>query len=299
MSASRPGFAASPAPYQVTHGWPQLPEDFAFGAVSGVGVDSHNHVWVFHRGDRPVMCFDGDSGKLLASWGDGLIGLAHGLTVDSKDNIWLTDLNHHQIFKFSHGGELLMTVGAKDVPGLDGGHFNQPTHVAMGPGGEFYVSDGYVNNRVAKFAADGKFLLDWGTRGDKPGEFDLPHSIAADAKGNVYVADRSNSRIQVFDANGKFLHQWKSDELGRPWGLTISPDGYLYMVDGGDLKPKPPDRGMVVKLDLQGRILEKWGTFGSYDGQFYWAHGIAVARNGDLYVTDVHLGMRVQKFVRR
>ena len=113
------------------------------------------------------------------------------------------------------------------------------------------------------------------------------------------MADRSNSRIQVFDANGKFLHQWKSDELGRPWGLTISPDGYLYMVDGGDLKPKPPDRGRVVKLDLQGRILEKWGTFGSYDGQFYWAHGIAVARNGDLYVTDVHLGMRVQKFVRR
>src|SRR6185436_6262833 len=100
--------ADSRAPYQVVHGWPELPEGFAFGQVSGVGVDTQNHVWVFHRGDHPVMCFDGASGKLLASWGDGLIGMAHGLTVDKKDNVWITDLGHHQVFKFSNGGELLM-----------------------------------------------------------------------------------------------------------------------------------------------------------------------------------------------
>lgn len=291
--------ADSRAPYQVVHGWPELPEGFAFGQVSGVGVDTQNHVWVFHRGDHPVMCFDGASGKLLASWGDGLIGMAHGLTVDKKDNVWITDLGHHQVFKFSNGGELLMAVGAKDVPGVDSRHFNQPTDVAVAETGEFYVADGYRNNRVAKFDADGKFLLDWGTQGEKPGEFDLPHGIALDAQGRVYVADRGNSRIQVFDRNGKFLHLWKSDELGRPWGLTVSSDGFLYMVDGGDLKPKPPGRGRVIKLDLQGKILEKWGTFGRYDGQFYWGHDIAVGKTGDLYVTDVDLGMRVQKFVRR
>jgi peptidylamidoglycolate lyase len=285
--------------YEVVHGWPQLPDGFALGQVSGVGVDSHNRIWVFHRGDRPIMGFDGATGKLVASWGDGMFATAHGLTVDSKDNIWVTDVGHHQVYKFTNSGELLMVVGAKDVPGLDGRHFNQPTDVAVTPTGDFYVSDGYGNSRVAKFSADGEFLLDWGTHGDKPGQFDLPHGIALDPQGRVYVADRSNARIQVFDGDGKFLHQWKSEALGRPWGLTVAPDGYLYVVDGGDMNPKPPDRGRVLKLDLQGNILEKWGSFGSYDGQFYWAHDVAVAKNGDVYVTDVHLGMRVQKFVRK
>ena len=285
--------------YQVVHGWPQLPDGFALGQVSGVGVDSHNHVWVFHRGDRPILCFDGDSGRILASWGDGMFTTPHGLSVDHRDNVWVTDVGNHQVFKFSHGGELLMTVGAKGVPGLDGTHFNRPTDVVVAPGGEFYVSDGYGNSRVAKFGPDGKFLMDWGSKGDQPGQFDLPHGIALDQQGRIYVADRSNNRVQVFDGNGKFLTLWKGPELGRPWGLTVGHDGYLYVVDGGDLKPKPPDRGRIVKLDLQGKILEQFGSFGSYDGQFYWAHDVAVARSGEVYVSDVHLGMRVQKFVRK
>ena len=285
--------------YHVVHGWPQLPEGFAFGQVSGVDVDSHNHVFVFHRGDRPILCFDGDTGKIAASWGDGMFVRAHGLKVDDQDNIWVTDIGHHQVFKFSHDGSLLMTVGARDVPGLDGNHFNQPTDVAVAPSAEFYVSDGYGNSRVAKFSKEGRFLFDWGRKGGQPGEFDLPHGIALDSQGRVYVADRTNSRIQVFDGNGKFLHEWKGTELGRPWGLRVGADGYLYVVDGGDMNPKPPDRGQVLKLDLQGKILEKFGSFGSYDGQFYWAHAVGIAKNGDVYVTDVHVGMRVQKFVRR
>lgn len=285
--------------YQVVHGWPQLPEGFAFGHVSGVDVDSHNHVWVFHRGDRPILCFDGDTGKILASWGDGMFTTAHGLAVDHRDNVWVTDVGNHQVFKFSHNGELMLTLGAKGVPGLDGTHFNRPTDVAVAPSGEFYVADGYGNSRVAKFSADGKFLLDWGSKGDQPGQFDTPHGIALDQQGRVYVADRTNSRIQVFDANGKFLTLWKSPDLGRPWGLAVGRDGFLYVADGGDLKPKPPDRGRVLKLDLQGKILEQFGSFGSYDGQFYWAHDVGVGRNGDVYVVDVHLGMRVQRFVRK
>ena len=225
---------------------------------------------------------------------------AHGLTVDHRDNVWVTDSKRHQVFKFSHDGKLLMTLGAKDVPGLDGNHFNGPTDVAVAPGGEFYVADGYGNSRVAKFSADGKFLLDWGRKGDGPGEFDIPHGIALDAQGRVYVADRSNARIQVFDGDGKFLYQWKSEELGRPWGLDIGSDGCLYVVDGGDLKLvklTSHNRNRALKLDLQGNILAKWGSFGSYDGQFYWAHDVAVAGNGDVYVGDVYWGMRVQKFV--
>jgi len=284
--------------YQVVHGWPKLPDGFAFGQVSGVGVDSHNHVFVFHRGDHPIMCIDGATGEIIKSWGDGVFETPHGLAVDGKDNVWVTDLGLHQVFKFSHDGELLMTLGEKGVPGLDGTHFNKPTDVAITPSGEFYVSDGYENSRVAKFSALGKFLFDWGTKGDQPGEFDLPHGIALDRQGHVYVADRTNSRVQVFDGNGKFLAEWKSAEIGRPWDVAVGPDGIAYVMDGGDMNPKPPDRGRVVKTDLQGKVLDEFGSFGSYDGQFYWGHAVAVAANGDVYVTDVHLGMRVQKFVK-
>lgn len=284
--------------YQVVHGWPVLAEGYAFGEVSGVGVDSHNHVFVIHRGVHSIYCLDGATGKVVTFWGDGMFVRTHGLTVDHDDNVWVTDVRLHQVFKFSHDGKLLMTVGEKAVAGLDGAHFNQPTKVAVTPTGEFYVSDGYGNSRVAKFSADGKFLFDWGKKGDAPGEFNLPHGIALDARGRVYVADRSNARVQIFDANGKFLAQWKSSELGRPWDVAIGPDGNAYVMDGGDMNPKPPDRGRIFKLDLQGRILETWGSFGKYDGQLYWGHTIAVGKNGDVYVGDVNVGMRAQKFVR-
>jgi peptidylamidoglycolate lyase len=285
--------------YRVVHGWPLLPEGFAFGQVSGVGVDSHNHVLVFHRGDPPLMCFDGKTGKLLRSWGEGMFTTPHGLAVDHQDNLWVTDVGHHQVYKFSHDGALLMTVGEKDVPGLDGRHFNKPTDVAVAPDGSFYVSDGYGNSRVAKFSASGKFLFDWGRKGDQPGEFDLPHGISLDSQGRVYVADRGNARVQVFDPNGKFLAQWKSAELGRPWDVTVGPDGLAYVMDGGDMNPKPPDRGRVLILNLDGKVLDEFGSFGSYDGQFYWGHAVAVAANGDVYAADVNVGMRVQKFTRR
>jgi peptidylamidoglycolate lyase len=285
--------------YEVVHGWPQLPDGFAFLEVSGVDVDSHNCVYVFHRGDPPIFRFEGDSGKVLDSWGDGLFTTAHGLTVDDQDNVWVTDADQHQVFKFGHDGKLLMVLGEKDVPGLDGGHFNKPTDVAVAATGEFFVADGYGNSRVAKFSARGEFMSDWGTKGSGPGEFRLPHGIDIDARGRVYVADRGNARIQIFDENGKFLHQWKSEDLGRPWGLDVAPDGYLYVVDGGDLlaEPSTRERNRALKLDLEGNILATWGSFGSYDGQFYWAHDVAGGKQGEVYVTDVYLGMRVQKFV--
>jgi peptidylamidoglycolate lyase len=299
-------------PYSVVHGWPALPEGFVLGQVSGVSVDSHNHVFVFHRAENSwaadkshpipsptILCFDGATGELLNSWGENRFLEPHGLRVDHSDNVWVTDRGLHQVFKFSQDGKLLMTLGTERVPGLDGTHFNRPTDVAFAADGSVYVSDGYGNSRVAKFSAEGKFLLDWGHKGQGPGEFDLPHSVAVDAQGRVYVADRMNVRIQIFDANGKFLNIWKSDELGRPWGLAIGPDGLLYMVDGGDLKPGPPDRGRILKLDLNGKILAKWSRFGNYDGQIYWGHDIALGKDGAVYVGDVYHGMRVQKFVPR
>jgi DNA-binding beta-propeller fold protein YncE len=299
-------------PYSVVHGWPVLPDGMVLGQVSGVAVDSHNHVFVFHRAEgswatdktRPIaspaiLCFDGTSGKLLSSWGENRFLEPHGLRVDSRDNVWVTDRGLQQVFKFSHDGKLLLTLGTERVAGVDATHFDKPTDMAFASDGSFYVSDGYGNNRVAKFSPDGKILFDWGHQGQGPGEFDLPHSVAVDAQGNVYVADRSNSRIQVFDSNGKFLKVWKSPELGRPWSLTIGPDNLLYVVDGGDLKPSGLDRGQLLKLDLSGKILAKWSRFGNYDGQIYWGHDVAVGKDGAVYVGDVYHGMRVQKFVPR
>jgi peptidylamidoglycolate lyase len=304
--------AAAPDSYQVVHGWPALPDGFVLGQVSGVAVDSHNHVFVFHRGSHPwtdspdskpiaqpvVLCFEGGSGKQIAAWGQNRFLLPHGLRVDSHDNIWVTDVALHQVFKFSHDGTLLMTLGAARAPGLDGAHFNKPTDVAIAPDGTIYVSDGYVNSRVALFSPDGKFLGEWGHKGSALGEFDLPHGITLDSQGRIYVADRSNARIQVIDPAGKFLYAWKSPELGRPFAVTAGPDGYLYVVDGGDLNPEPPDHGGILRLDLSGKILDRWSRHGNYDGQLYIGHDVAVGKDGAVYVGDI-LGQRVQKFVRK
>jgi peptidylamidoglycolate lyase len=289
--------AGNPAQtYQVVHGWPSLPDGFAFGQIPGVAIDSHGHVFIFQRADPPVMYLDPDSGEILGSWGSGQFEQPHGLRVDAADNVWATDCLRHQVFKFSHDGKLLLTLGQKGVPGNDSSHFNMPTDVAFDSHGNVFIADGYGNSRVVKYSLEGRFIQAWGTPGQGPVQFNTPHSLTVDSEDRLYVADRGNARIQVFDPAMNFLFEWKSKELGRPWGITAGPDGYLYVVDGGDMNPAPPDRGRVLKLDRKGNILAKWGHFGSYDGQFYWAHAVDVARNGDVYVSDVHLGMRIQKF---
>lgn len=291
--------AAESSPYAVVPGWPELRPGFKLGEAAGVDVDSHNHVFVFHRGDPPIVRLDAKTGAVTASWGEGLFVRAHGLEVDHEDNVWVTDAGRHQVFKFSHDGKLLLTVGEKDKAGLDATHFDQPTDVVVAPTGEFYVTDGYGNSRVAKFSADGKFLFDWGKRGDGPGEFNLPHGIAIDAQGRLYVADRSNRRIQVFDAQGQFLHQWPTEGKGRPWGLEIADDGYLYVINGGDTLPRPPDFSEVLKMGLKGGIVERWGSFGDQPGQFSWGHDVSVGRDGAVYTVEVRHNLRVQKFVRK
>ena len=296
-TAQTPPIAAS---YKVVHGWPNMPKGYAFGPVSGVDVDSHNHVFVVHRSKtRPIMMFDGKTGDLLGSWADGLFAEngQHGLEVDDQDNVWVTDIKNHQVMKFSHDGALLMTLGQKGVPGWDSKHFNQPTDIVVAPNGDFYVSDGYGNQRVAKFDKNGTFLLDWGSKGEAPGQFMLPHSVERDKDGRIYVSDRIVSKIYVFDGDGKFLAEWKLPDRGRPWSLEYSPDGYLWVADGGDMLPESPDRGEILKLDMKGNVVAKFGSFGSYDGQFYWAHDVSVGRDGAVYVVDVMNGMRVQKFV--
>lgn len=271
-----------------------------------------DNVWVFHRAgrewsdpmpekpiDRPTIAlFDGRTGKMLRSWGSNRFIMPHGLTVDARDNIWLTDVGSHQVFKFGPDGRLLLTLGERRVSGSDHTHFNLPTDVAVLPDGSFYVSDGYANTRVVKFAADGRYQFEWGKRGTGPGEFDLPHAIAVDHRGRVYVADRSNARVQVFSPTGRFIQQWKGREFGRPYSVAIATADRAVVVDGGDQPERGPDRSGAALVNLDGRILGKFGRFGNQDGQFRLAHDVAVDRSGNVYVVDAW-GQRVQKFVRR
>jgi peptidylamidoglycolate lyase len=296
--------------YSVVHGWPSLPEGRALGRASGVAVDSHNHVFVFHSVDRDwtdpfpdapiegttVAVFDGVTGELIAEWGDGVFVMPHGLTVDSEDNVWLTDVGRHQVFKFSHDGELLLALGENRVPGADSEHFNLPTDVAVIDGGGFFVSDGYGNSRVLKFSSEGEFEFQWGTKGSGEGDFDLPHGLAVDDAGRLYVADRSNSRIQIFDREGSFIAQWPRDKVGRPYGVAVSKAGSVFVVDGGDQPTSPPDRSRVIRLSLTGSTETEFGRFGNYDGQFQMGHDLAIGQDGAVYVVDI-IGKRVQKFV--
>ena len=169
--------------------------------------------------------------------------------------------------------------------------------VVAGEDGSFYVSDGYGNARVVKFDARGRYQFEWGRPGTGPGEFDLPHGIDVDAAGRVYVADRSNARVQVFDATGRFLAQWQGTELGRPYSVAIS-GTRAVVVDGGDQPERGPDRSGAAEVDLDGRVLSRFGRFGNQDGQFRLAHDVAIGADGSVYVVDAW-GQRVQKFVRR
>ena len=148
---------------------------------------------------------------------------------DRDGNVFVTDNGDHQVMKFTRDGKLLLTLGVKGRAATDNKTFNRPTDIAFGKNGDFYVSDGYGNSRVVKFSKDGKYLLDRGKKGSGPGEFDTPHSVAVDSKGTVYVSDRENNRIQIFDQEGKFIAEWR--QFGRPSGISITRDDTIYVTD--------------------------------------------------------------------
>jgi DNA-binding beta-propeller fold protein YncE len=256
--------------YSRVPGWGELPAGWVLGQVAGVEADSANRVYVFHRGQEapPLLCFDA-AGKLLFSWEHISFGRPHMVTCDRDDNVWLSDNGGHIIYKLSPEGESLFTLGTKDVPGEDGTHFNQPTDIAFNAQGEMYVSDGYGNKRIAKFDAQKNFVRQWGARGEAPGQFALPHAIAVDDDGLVYVADRENWRIQIFGPEGAFLRQWT--HIGRPSDLFyVSSDRCFYVCDA------PNHR--VTKVSASGEIL------GFFDEPGNGIHDITYSPNGDIFV---------------
>lgn len=256
-----------------------MPANWRFGRVSAVATSPDaGEVYVFQRGKHadPVVVFDA-KGKYLRSWGKGLFGNPHAIRTDRDGNVWITDNGNHQVMKFTPKGELLLSLGVRGQAGADAKTFNRPTDIAWAPNGDFYVSDGYGNSRVVKFAKNGKYLTAWGRRGTGPGEFNLPHSVAVDAKGQVYVADRENNRIQIFDSDGKYLREWK--HTGSTQNIFITPAGELWLMtyrDAVEIRTYDTLSGRLMKVDAgTGKIL------GSIETPGHW---IDVARSGDIFV---------------
>lgn len=277
-----------------------LPAGANFGEVSGIALNSKGHIFVFNRSSKPLVEFDGN-GKFIRTLADGIFKSTHGLRIDSQDNIWVTDTVLNVVLKLSPEGRVLMVLGRSNKEGefltqsysstflnYDAPLFNQPTDVAFDAAGDVFVTDGYGNSRIVKFDKNGKFIKTWGRKGNAPGEFNLPHSIAFDAKDLMYVCDRENDRIQIFDADGKFIKEWT--HAGDPWAIVITPDQFLYVADGKNER--------VLKMNLNGEILGVLGKPGKGTGQFDFAHSLAVGPKGEIYVGEI-LNWRVQKFVKK
>ena len=262
--------------YNVMPDFFQVQYAMSVGEASGVALNSHGHIFLFQRA-QPMLAEYDEHGIFLRSMGEGLFTHPHGLRIDDDDNLWTTDDGSHLVLKISPAGRVLLVLGRKGVAAESDWLFNQPTDVAFGRNGEVYVSDGYGNSRVVKFDREGNFLKAWGKYGTGPGEFNLPHSIVVDKQGDVYVGDRENQRIQIFDAEGNFLEQWTG--IGYPYGLFITADQHVWMIDGGY------DR--IIELDQNGKILGALGEPGHAPGQFAWGHFMAVGKDGKIYAADV------------
>jgi sugar lactone lactonase YvrE len=272
-----------------------LPPGANFGGTSGVAFNSKGNIFVIHRGPMPLMEFDPD-GNFVRGFGDGLFDRPHGLRIDAQDNIWATDVAANLVYKFNPSGRLEMVLGVKGRSGEwhPGGHLrllHEPNEAVVGPTGDIFVLQGHgkAESCVLKFDEDGTFIKSWGGTGRGPGEFDLPHSLVFDAQGLLYIADRNNARIQVFDADGSYIRQ--SQHPGTPCGLFMAADQHIWLAHG--------HIGEIMKLDLNGKVVGNivGAGQGKALGKYGEAHYIAVSPRDEIFVADT-LNWRVQKYVR-
>jgi len=277
---------AAESHYQLLENWAQFPPGVTkWGAATGVDVDTHDNVYVFHRNEAmPIMAFD-RRGKFLRAWGQGMFKTTHFLRVDHSGYVWVTDRGDMQAFKFDSRGKLMMTLGRKGITGDNNSQdaFNGMADLAVAKNGDIFIADGEgPNTRVVKLSKNGEFIQWWGGKGTEPGQFNTPHSISIDSKGRIYVADRSNNRIQIFDQTGKFLNQWTN--FGTPWGLFVK-DNLIYVVDGTE------NNCLLIANTKDGKVLERIDGLSN-------PTAVAVDSNGAIYVGEVN-GTNVKKFVKK
>ena len=310
---------AQPNPYRTVENWFKLPEGRTWGSTSTVAVDSKGHIWIAERCGAnscagktvdSIMEFD-ESGKMLKSFGSGLLLFPHGIWIDKEDNIWLTDGQGaegkgHQVFKLKQDGKVLMALGKPGVAGDGEDTFNQPNAVAIAPNGDIFISDGHNrgrgNARVVKFTKDGKFIKQWGGHGSGTGQFEVPHTMAFDSQGRLFVGDRANNRIQIFDQDGKFLAEWK--QFGRPSGIFIDSHDVIYVADsesietGGYAGNNPGfKRGIRIGSAKDGTVTafipDNTPGLGATSG----AEGVGADGKGTVYGAEV-LQKGVKKYVK-
>lgn len=272
-------------PYVLDTAWPKLDANHQLQETAGLALEKDGKLLLFHRGDDPLLRLKPD-GSFDSSFGKGLFQHPHGVRVDAEGNVWTADARNHLVLKHDRVGRVLTVLGRKGEAGESTDRFNQPTDIAFAPNGDFFVTDGYGNSRVVKYSRDGVFIKAWGRKGSGPGEFQLPHSAVVHGN-KLYVADRENYRIQIFDLDGNFIASW--DDVGSPWGLAVAlSSGDLWMADGHNNR--------IVKLSPDGKVLGMLGSTGRLPGQFRFAHMIAVDEQERVYVTEI-LNWRVQRFV--
>ena len=303
--------------FERVEGWEKLPEGWFFVDAPGVAVDSKDNVYVFNRGEHPVIVLDRD-GNFLRAWGEGMFtDRTHGIHIGLDDSVYCVDDALQTVQKFTPEGKPLMTVGTpyQASPKWGGQPFHRPTHVAVSPvTGDLYISDGYGNCRVHKYSPDGRYILSWGEPGVDPGQFIRPHNVAIDKDDNIYVCETDTHRVQVFDPNGKVLAVWNN--ICTPNGICLDSEGHLYVAEEGHgYHSDCPGLGHRVSIyDLQGHLLTRFGDKeeGEEAGEFITPHGAVVDSRSDLYISEVSglnrsirnldppkLQRRVQKFARK
>jgi DNA-binding beta-propeller fold protein YncE len=310
--------------YELVEGWGQLPDGWIWGQVGAVAVDSQDQVHAFTRAEHPYRVFD-RSGKLVDSWGEEIFEDAHGICVTPDDTLYFVDRSPQLVLKFDKHGKHRLSLGHRNQPSDTGytretrepagplasgggmplvngvGHagppFHHPTDVSVSAAGDIYVSDGYRNSRVHKYAPDGRLITSWGEPGNArdlrdtrngPGLFHTVHSVWEHA-GRVYVADRENNRIQIFTPDGEYVDMWTG--FLRPTKLYVGRDNVMYVAELED---------RVSIVDLEGNVIGRFGSERSHEpGKFWGPHGIWTDSVGDLYVAEVLEGARLQKFARK
>jgi sugar lactone lactonase YvrE len=272
-----------------------LPAGTTMGAPASTAFDSHGHMFILNRGPQALVEFDAN-GKFIRIFGEGLFTRSHGLKIDAEDNLWMTDVGAHIVVKMSPQGQVLLTLGTKGAAGdwneaTQSRHFTEPNDVAIGRNGDIFVAQGHTPDkgdpRVLKFDKSGNFIKSWGGKGTEPGKFAVAHGIAVDPKGLLWVTDRENQRIQIFDQDGKYIKEVKY--AGLPCSLQFAGQ-YIYMVNGF--------AGQLLRMDLDGKVLAAVGKPGKGVGEFGEAHQVTVSPKGEIWVADT-VNSAVQKFVKK
>ena len=298
--------------YEVDAAWPKRSEGLPWSDMPGVAIDADGNVWCYTR-TQPAIQVYSPTGEFVKSWATEAESTAHQIKIDKAGNIWLADIGLHLVRKFTPEGKELIHIGTPGEMGKDETHLNKPTDMAIASNGDVFISDGYGNARIVHCDKDGKFIKAWGTLGNTDNRFSIPHAIAIDSKDNIYIADRNNVRVQVYNTDGQLIDSWRN--IVVPWGFCITANDDIWVCGSSPMKwrfdPKypgaplgcPPKDQVFMKFRPGGKLQQMWTIPKATDGkeqpgELNWLHCLALDKDGNIYAGDI-IGQRMQKFIRK